>query len=245
MTSGDRALGESSGLDALNEIYAVYEDFSKDLSVACKRGCCVCCTQDVTLTTLEGRRILTGLAFREDPARNQSALEAAKSHKLGRHPPISTNMFARLCLEGGDPPEESRDARRERCIFLSDGDCRIYPDRPFGCRSFFSTRLCRPEGSAVMDPFLLTVNSVFLQFLEEIDRGGFFGPMNAVLSFLTNRSAKTATPHGRGPAIETGLAPNVPIPALMIPPEHADRIQPIVRRLQTIREQFMANPEIS
>jgi len=51
---------------ALDKIYDVYDKFTETVDVACRKGCSPCCTRNVTLTTLEGHRIV----------------EHMKSHKL-------------------------------------------------------------------------------------------------------------------------------------------------------------------
>ena len=42
----------------LKTIYDIFEEWSKDLPVACHRGCSVCCTRNVTITAVEGELIL-------------------------------------------------------------------------------------------------------------------------------------------------------------------------------------------
>jgi len=46
---------------ALDRIYAAYDRFCATLDVACKKYCAQCCTSNVTLTTLEGHKILDHL----------------------------------------------------------------------------------------------------------------------------------------------------------------------------------------
>lgn len=229
--------GPPSTRDILGDIYALYDGFSTGLDVACRRGCCICCTQAVTITTLEGRRICRTLLGRIDEPGNEALIRTIRSPAPTSPPPVSTNEFVRLCLEDRDPPEDPHRHRSAPCVFLSGGECLIYPDRPFGCRAFFSAQPCRRGGSAVMDPFLLTVNSLFLQFIEDLDMGGCFGPMNGVLSFLL-RGGSSDPPL---PALNSRdghpatLARNIPIPALMIPPEHEGQIQTLLRELRAIR----------
>lgn len=38
----------------LEQIYEIYDNFSKGFDVACKKYCANCCTRNVTMTTLEG-----------------------------------------------------------------------------------------------------------------------------------------------------------------------------------------------
>jgi len=48
-------------LAILDQIYAVYDRFCASLEVACKKNCAHCCTTNVTLTTLEGYKIVDHL----------------------------------------------------------------------------------------------------------------------------------------------------------------------------------------
>ncbi|MBN1841914.1 MAG: YkgJ family cysteine cluster protein [Deltaproteobacteria bacterium] len=223
-------------LDVLNAIYCLYDDFSKGLTVACKRGCALCCTQNVTMTTLEGYRILQYLIStgQRDLLKVIRDTTARKRFK----PVLSTNEFAALCLRGEDPPEESdNDSLGVACKFLLHDECLIYGQRPFGCRCFFSARQCAKEASAVVDPFLITVNTVFLQFIEHIDQGGLFGNMNDVLMFLEQHKhyetqmASDNTDDTIDIYDSPGLAQNKSIPALLIPPKHRERLQPIFKKL--------------
>ena len=52
----------TSKLKILDEIYAIYEKFSASLDLACKKYCDHCCTSGVTLTTLEGYKIIERLS---------------------------------------------------------------------------------------------------------------------------------------------------------------------------------------
>lgn len=48
-------------LSVLSQIYDLYDHFISTHDLACQKGCAVCCTANVTLTTLEGRKIITYL----------------------------------------------------------------------------------------------------------------------------------------------------------------------------------------
>ena len=89
-----------------------------------------------------------------------------------------------------------------------------------------------------MDPFWLTVNSLFLQFIEALDEDGSFGPMNQVLSFLIAQGDtgldNPVTPYPTPNDCKATLAQNVAIPALMVPPEHEQQIQRVLNRLKEI-----------
>lgn len=235
------AQGFDIALEALNEIYALYDDFTRGLEVACRKGCCTCCTQEVTMTTLEGRRVLRYLdnggvkpflkdaAFIADPFRFK--------------PAVTTNEFAACCLRGEDPPEEKTGGAGGICRFLRDSQCTIYEDRPFGCRCFVSTVPCSRNAYALVDPFLLTINTLFLQCIEHLDHGGLFGNMHDVLAFLASATGRRSAGACGGlhdlEAAEltdnkASLPRNKPIPALMIPPEDRDKADPVVKKLKAI-----------
>jgi Fe-S-cluster containining protein len=149
-------------------------------------------------------------------------------------PTLTTNQLADLCLQRQDPPEENIDWPPAPCPFLSNSECLIYEERPFGCRCFSSTEKCNPTTHAEVDPFLLTVNMVFMQFIEDIDHGGQFGNMTDVLLGLradVHRKQYEMDPRlHRSP----GLCLNRRIPGLLIPPEHHVRIQPLLGQLKEI-----------
>jgi len=197
--------------------------------MACRRGCATCCTQNVTMTTLEGHRIIQYLGLHDQDA--LCSVVPGTSHAERYISAITTNEFAIFCFKGEDPPEEQNGQPGMPCRFLSNNECMIYDARPFGCGCFFSTQPCQKEACALVDPFLLTVNTVFLQFIEHLDRGGFFGNLNDVLAFL-----KSADQHGSpNSSIRCqGLSRNKTIPGLLIPPEHQKHMEPILVDLKRI-----------
>ena len=225
-------------IDMLVGIYKVYDDFSKNLTMACKRGCATCCTENVTMTTLEGYCILKHLLSKEKTDLLHAFHGTAQRGRF--QPTLSTNELAALCLRGEDPPEEDNDGSGAACPFLRHSECAIYPWRPFGCRCFFSTEVCASVAYAVVSPFLLTVNTVFLQFIEHIDTGGLFGNMNDVLRFLGSETRcsyyetyATVNSLDRLDGLG-GIARNMAIPALLVPPEHQQRLKPILEELGKI-----------
>jgi hypothetical protein len=47
-----------------------------------------------------------------------------------------------------------------------------------------SKRCCSETGFAEMDPVVMTVNDVFMQFIEHLDTGGFSGNFTDVLHLM-------------------------------------------------------------
>ena len=83
-----------------------------------------------------------------------------------------------------------------------------------------------------MDEVVLTVNNLFLQYIEHIDVPGMTGNMLDILSFLESEDNQRAYISGDIPQKIELLIPNAPIPVVMIPPRHRERIEPILKALR-------------
>ncbi len=218
-------------LTALEHLYGVYDGFCQSLDgLACRKFCADCCSRHVTITTLEGLYLLQGL----DGDRQQECLTALMddSDQGIFRPRWTTNQIAGFCRAGHDPPEDDAPHDGSRCPLLVDAACSQYRLRPFGCRCMVSRHPCGTRGYADVDDWVLTVNTVFLQTIEHIDRPGSFGNLKDILQALEQEDLRKAYRDGR-PLVETpGLIANQPAPMLMVPPEHRERIQPILAEMQ-------------
>ena len=220
-------------LTILERMVAIYDQFIGDYDLACEKYCAHCCTANVTMTTLEGFRIFDHL----ERSANAQCLEtiSANIHPERFRPQISINRMADICARDGDPPEEHLNPEAGPCPVLEEDACRLYSVRPFACRCMVSAQNCGQTGFADMDPFILTVNDVFLQHLEHIDAQGYTGNFADVMQFLAVAENRSNYVAGHlGPAPE-GLVPNQPVFVLMIPPEHRERIQPILKQIRSIQ----------
>jgi hypothetical protein len=220
-------------LKLLDRMVDIYDRFVGDFDLACEKYCAHCCTANVTMTTLEGCRILSHLE--KKPEMNCLETIARQAHPERFMPRVSINRMADICARDGDPPEEHLNPDAGPCPVLVDDACSLYPVRPFGCRCMVSARNCGQTGFADMDPFILTVNDVFLQHLEHIDAQGYTGNFADVMQFLgaeDNRKNYIAGRLGTPPA---GLVANQPVFVLMIPPEHRERIQPLLKQIRSIQ----------
>lgn len=220
-------------LAILERLTELHERVVGEFDLACQKTCAHCCTANVTMTTLEGLRILSHL----EASGQTQWLEAIaqRSHPDRFAPGVSINQLADICARGGDPPEEHPDPGAGPCPVLVDDACPLYPVRPFGCRCMVSAKNCGQTGVADMDPFILTVNDVFLQHIEHIDAKGYTGNFADVMQFLADdrhRRDYAASRPGESPS---GLVPNHPMFVLMIPPEHRRRIQPLLMQIRGIR----------
>jgi len=219
-------------LDLLDRIYKVYDEFARNLDVACKRYCDSCCTRNVTLTTLEGYKIVECLI--SDGKADLFNSIRKDLHKKRFQPTITTNRLAELSIAGEDIPDERSRYFQEECPILTDRQCPVYKVRPFGCRCFVSKHSCGEKGYAEVDEFILTVNNIFLQYIEHIDSQGCFGNLIDVLLYFESSEACRNYREGLLNCAKNNLMSNRSIPALMIPPEHRLKIQPILKALLSL-----------
>ncbi|MFP4159983.1 MAG: YkgJ family cysteine cluster protein [Desulfobacterales bacterium] len=219
-----RQNADISPLEALSEIYRLYDDYTETFSLACRKYCSDCCTADVTLTSLEAEMIYRSL----DRENQRKVFEkvAACSDAPRFRPSMTTNSHARICSEHREPPKETFPEQPGVCPLLEGDACTIYPVRPFGCRCMISSKPCRRTGSAQIDDITLTVNTMFLQIIEHADRQGFSGNLTDVLTRLGPGGEKT---DAAGPTVS-----NEPVTVLMVPPEHHSRVIPLLNTLNHI-----------
>ena len=218
---------------ALAEIYGQYDRFVETPDIACEKYCSACCTCHVTLTTLEGYGIVEHLIRTE---------KADLLHRMMRlpdmtrfQPKTTTNMLAELCAGGKEIPEEKIHPAGESCMLLAECLCSVYPVRPFGCRCLVSRVKCQETGAADIDPFVVSVNTLFLQTIEHLDHDGYTGNLLDILAFLGDETHRRAYAGGAMTLSAETLVRNRPMTKLFVPPEHRFRIRPILRSLQDIR----------
>lgn len=222
----------NSKLAVLDKIYRIYDDFAGTLNIACRRYCSLCCTVNVTMTTLEGCKIAAGVASNE---KRDLFVKIRYAASQQRFQPLETiNMLAERCLEGVDLPEEVNTFPGE-CPLLFNNDCTVYNERPFGCRCFVSRQNCAESGSATVDDFVLTVNNIFLQVIEHVDAGGFSGNLTDVLFFLENMEYRNNLLSSKMIKPSSVLIKNHHLKILMIPPEHRQEVQPVLDALNKLK----------
>jgi len=220
----------NSKLKVLEKIYKIYADFSAGLDIACKKRCCLCCTGNVTMTTLEGLKVVEEITAKG----NKSLFGRIKeSGKAGFRPRITINEMAQICSEEMDLPEEDYMSDGV-CPLLIDQECSVYESRPFGCRCFISNVNCAEGGSAVVDDFAVTVNNIFMQIIEHTDSGRFSGNLADVLQFLESAENRDKLSSGQIRNPPPGLIKNHPLKILMIPPEHREKAEPILDALRKL-----------
>ena len=211
-------------------MYQIYDNILAPYDLACRKFCSDCCTRNVTLTTLEGYRIVSRLILQDQ----LTFLEILKKDlSLPRFQPrTTTNQIAQLCAAGKEIPAEEIDTAWGACPLLEENLCCIYAVRSFGCWSLVSRKRCVETGCVEVDDFLLSVNTVFLQYIEHIDMAGRSGNLIDVLIWMESEKNRRAYEMGELP--ESSLIGNQPIRFLFVPPEHRDRMKPIINALQSI-----------
>ena len=221
-----------SKLEALNRVYEIYDGFSATLDLACTEKCTHCCTTNVTMTTLEGYKIVADLIAtgRLDVIHRLKGIE-----KMPRFQPLlTTNRMAELCAADAKVPQEDTADAWQDCCLLTDSLCTIYDLRPFGCRCFVSRRNCGETGYADIDDFTASVNTVFLQVIEHLDAAGCSGNLIDLLQVMASENNRRAYEKGELNCEDSGLIVNWELKVLMIPPEHRTKIEPILQQLREI-----------
>ncbi len=231
MTNKDMRL--TNKLIALDRIYAAYDRFSTSLDVACKKYCAHCCTSNVTLTTLEGYKIVDHLIA---AGKLDLIDELAQGAATTRYQPqISTNRLAELYAAEAKVPEEEMAEHWEKCLLLEKNACAIYDLRPFGCRCFISRKNCAEMGFADIAEFTASVNTVFLQTIEHLDADGCSGNLIDMLQVMASGDNRQAYAEDRLKCEAGGLIVNWSLKVLMIPPEHRTGMEPILQDLRNIK----------
>ncbi|CAB1075396.1 hypothetical protein JY97_09570 [Alkalispirochaeta odontotermitis] len=223
----------NSKLNILDQIYAVYDKFTATLDTACQKYCDHCCTSGVTLTTLEGYKIIDSLASKDDNPVIQKIQSASEIKRL--RPRLTTNGLAQVCARGGDPPQEEDNLDLPACPLLQDHQCPVYELRPYGCRCLVSRHHCGDKGFSEIDDFVLSVNTVFLQTIEHVDAGGCSGNLVDVLQAMSDGQKRSAYAGGGLHCSANRLVVNQRLEVLMIPPEHRSGMEPILQELRHIK----------
>lgn len=232
-------------LEQLKKIYRLHEKTMARIPMACAKGCADCCTCNVVVTSLETSFIVQSLDSKALADVHQRLTE---KFPLQRYiPKMTLNQFAMACMSGRETPDEENKPDWGRCPFVEADICTIYRVRPFGCRSMISQIHCRDTGYAQVPPLALTINHIFLQYIEHLDLEGFSGNLSDMLSlFLANSFQQMTLPKGLDtvhgnpffvggePLSPQGFIQNSKIHGLMVPPEHRDAVAPLLKQIAAL-----------
>ncbi|SLM28856.1 conserved hypothetical protein [Desulfamplus magnetovallimortis] len=190
----------------------------------CKKGCDTCCTCNVTMTSLECEYILTQMSL--DERYKLISLIYQNRSAIRYHPEVTTNGFAQICMDGGDIPIEDNDPSWGKCPLLGEDHlCPIYEKRPFGCRSLVSEVDCFKSGYAEISPLTLTVNNIFMQYIEHLDSGGITGNFTDMMLAAGTWDSVIHDDE------KIHIIYNRKARLLMIPPEHRNAVEPLLKSI--------------
>ena len=214
-------------------LFTIYDAFEKwvEEDCACKKGCATCCTQNVVITAVEGD--LIHRFIREHEKMEWFVAKLQRKAKT-RRPELTTNGFAVRCLEGTDVHPESYGSG-EPCPFLEENCCSIYEVRPFSCRCFTSTRVCRPGVPALIGESYLSASTAVMQIVEHLGQGEFLGNMFDVLLALCdlpeNRKCTELLPDFMSDEGLANVVKALPLPGFLLLEEDMEKISPLLEAI--------------
>lgn len=212
-------------------LYDIFDQWNSDLDQACHKGCSGCCTQNVTITAVEGEAILRYVL-----AENMSLWLAEKLSFLRSHlpPKMTTNEFAAACLAGQDADPGDRQ-NLAICPFLESNLCAIYPVRPFGCRLFISERTCSAIHPALVPDAYFEAATAVTQLIEHLGQKEYWGNMLDVLPALLDISefAEIAEHVDSSMIMQARMQTltATPLPGFLISEEHSGQVSPLLQEI--------------
>lgn len=203
----------------------------KDLTPACYKGCNVCCTQNVTITALEAESILRYIQREKKSDWFTTQISQNRKHQ---RPGFSTNDFAKACLEEREVPSQPQN-NAAGCPFLEENICMIYPVRPFSCRHFVSSSVCKPGQPATIPDYYLEASTAVTQIIEHLGQKEYWGNMLDVLPALLDISEFREI----GEKMDTALTIQArmqtltakPLPGFLLSEAESSRVVPLLETL--------------
>lgn len=212
-------------------IYDEFETWATQEKIICKKGCRVCCTQNVTMAAVEG-----DLIHRHIRENGKMEWFAKKMQQKGvtRRPEMTTNGFAAACLQGDDV-ESGAYGNESGCPFLENDCCAVYEVRPFSCRCFVSEKKCIPGISAVISESYLAASTAVMQIIEHLGQGEYWGNMLDVLLALSdlpeNRQYIGLLPASSADQGRAQVVKALPLPGFLFLEEDVEILGPLLQRI--------------
>jgi Fe-S-cluster containining protein len=227
-------MGTSIKEAILLTIYNEFEKWSAPVPRLCAKGCSGCCSQNVSITALEGERILDFIGERGLEQWFADRLQVSPSA-----PVLTPNEYAAACLqqievEEQDPPPVSH------CSFLEEDCCTIYPVRPFACRCFLSEIRCQSEKAALQPDYYLAAATAMMQLIEHLGQNEYWGNMADVLLALCDilkfKKIASLLPES-SLIIQARLKTRKarPLPGFLLLDEERERISPLLENILSTR----------
>jgi Fe-S-cluster containining protein len=221
--------------EVLHIIYTSFAEWSAGLAFACTKGCTACCTQNVTMTAVEGEVIHRRL--REIGHEAWFTQELQKKGATFR-PRMTTNDFADACLRGDDAQPEQI-GNMAPCPFLEENCCRIYEVRPFACRCFASEERCVSGTSALLPEYYLSASTAVMQIIEHLGQGEYWGNMLDVLAALCdlpeNKKCAPLLPPSFADQSRVQVIKAKPLPGFLLLDEEREKIAPLLDAIFTTK----------
>lgn len=212
-------------------LYDIFDQWNKSHKKACARGCSGCCTQNVTMTAVEGEAILRFIIAQDMVLWLAEKLASEPIHQA---PTMTTNQFAAACLEGRDTAADFLHSAAV-CPFLEKNLCSIYPVRPFSCRLFISQQTCSAMHPALVDDFYLEAATAVSQVIEHLGQKEYWGNMLDILPALLDISEfKEIAEHLSTTRIIQARMRTLtaqPLPGFLISEEHMATVSPLLQRI--------------
>jgi Fe-S-cluster containining protein len=221
----------------LLSIFNAFEKWSASIPKACVKGCSACCTQNVTITALEGERILDFI--RKEGLESWFA-ERLQMARPTATPLLTTNEYAEACLKGIETDDSDDHEKLAPCPFLNRNCCTIYPVRPFGCRCFASERVCRPGETAILPDSYVAASTAVMQIIEHLGQQEYWGNMLDVLlalcDILSNKKITAFLPN-QTMIIQARLRTRRarPLPGFLLLEEEQEKIAPLLNAIFSTR----------
>ena len=220
--------------EILLSIYEAFGEWSAGFSFACGKNCAACCSQNVTMTAVEGEAIHR--LIRENGRESWLARNLQLKGETCR-PRMTTNDFASACLGKGEDVQPEQYGNMSPCPFLENGCCQIYEVRPFSCRCFASEQRCLAGTSALLPEYYLSASTAVMQIIEHLGQGEYWGNMLDVLSALCdlpeNRSVATLLPPSFADQARVQLVKARPLPGFLLLEDEREKITPLLDAIFT------------
>ena len=216
----------------LEHIYDAFARWADQQQQVCAKGCATCCTDNVTITAMEGERILKYILKEKKEQWFTSSLSASPVPYQAK---MTENGYVRGIMEGNEMADEAP-RTFSSCPFLVSEACGIYPVRPFSCRSFISRSRCSHQHPAeITDEYALSC-SLVTQIIEHVGQGEYWGNMIDMLyALLESRQyhniALGISDPSRIVSSQFRLLRAEPVPGFLLDEEGYRRIEPLLAEI--------------
>ncbi|MFN2355176.1 MAG: hypothetical protein ABR512_11705 [Desulfopila sp.] len=217
----------------LSAIYSCFTDWSAPQQFCCHAGCATCCSCKVTVTALEGRRIVDFCRFHN---RLDWLIERLRSPNILDPPKQTTNEYISATLEQQDPlPQAVQTAANDgQCPFLEKDICTIYEVRPFSCRCFVSTTPCSPGRAATIPDHYLYGAMAAQQIIEHLGQFSPWGYLTDIIIVEICRGEGkriSATLKSMRQTARARIRRAQPLPGFIIPDDEQDKVAPLLHSI--------------